>query len=248
MLGYNNLLNEIDYSKNRAAITRIESFVGTDDMLGANSMQNLVKQLSLFIRDPYLCQNIRRPKDGEVAFEPSIIEDHNCFIIIPDEDLRYYRQLTQVLTAQTLNYFKGRPLDSGHTILMALDEASSLGSIDIKEPLQKYRKRKIRIMMLVQSLVDIDITWGHDEKASMMANFKYKVILEASEPNEQEYWARAIGNEIQLTKSRTGDRITETEHKDYIIEPSELANMGDNLLLRYKGGYRILKKKPYYKN
>ncbi len=246
-LSYNNLMNDIDNSGIEEAIKRIDSFAGTDEMLGANAKQTLCKQISLFIRDPYICKNIRRPKPNEIAFEPSLIEDHNCFIMIPDEDLNYYRQLTQVLTAQTLNYFKGRPLDSDHTILMALDEASSLGAIQLKEPLQKYRKHKIRLLVLLQSLADIDITWGRDEKASMMSNFRYKVVLESSEPNEQDYWARAIGNETQISKSQTKNTITESERKDFIIEPSELANMGDNLLLRFKGGYRVLKKNPYYK-
>ncbi len=242
----NNLLNDIDATMNEDAIARINDFVGMDDIALANIKQTLGRMLSIFIRDPYLQKNIRRPNEGEEAFEPAAIETHNCFIMVPDEDLSYYRQLMQVLTAQTLNYFKGRPLDADHTILMALDEAASLGTIDIREPLQKYRKHKIRIMVLVQSIADIDINWGHDEKKSLLANFKYKVCLEASEPDEQEYWARAIGNDVQISKSRTGDSLTESERKDYIIEPSTLADLGDKMLLRYRGGYRILHKRPYY--
>lgn len=240
------LLNDITTLSNEEAESRIEDLLPLEDIILANIKQTLGRKISIFLRDPYLKKNIRRPVDGELAFEPEAIETYNCFINIPDEDLTYYRQLTQVLTSQTLNFFKGRRLNAESTILMALDECASLGTIDIKEPLQKYRKRRIRLLILVQALTDIDINWGSNEKKSLISNFKYRVCLEASEPDEQEYWARMVGNNKNLYKSVTKDTLTISEHKDYIIEPSELENMGNKFLLRYTGGYEILKKKPYY--
>ena len=85
----------------------------------------------------------------------------------------------------------------------------------------------------------------------MMTNFSYKVVLECSEPDEQEYWAKLAGYKTSVTRSQTesrtsGGSTTVTEKKDYATEPATFANLGDDLILFYKGGVRRLHKNFYY--
>ncbi len=249
---WSSLLNEIDKTECQQAISYINGFVGIEEKLSANIRQTLINSILLFATDMKLEKNLRRPSEGEKYIEPSKIEKNNVFLVIPDDELDYYRPLTQLITSQCLDFFKTRDLNAKHQILFCLDEAASLGTIDLLPPLRKFRKRKIRIFCLTQSLADIDLTWGEKERKAMMSNFKYKIVLECSEPAEQKYWADLVGQTVTTSLSATSggenDTNTVSEKKDYIIEPSELANLGHKLVLLYPGGHYKLFKNYYYKN
>ena len=80
-----------------------------------------------------------------------------------------------------------------------------------------------------------------------MSNFRFKVILDSAEPDEQEYWARLIGYDTQINLSQTGNSVTQTEKREYLVEPNEFANLGDKLIVIYPGGYRKLYKNFWFK-
>ncbi len=244
---WSNLLNGIDATKNEKAIKLINGFMGVDDRFNASAKQACEKNISLFATDEEVRASIRRPKDGEIAFEPMQVETHNCFIRIPDEQIEYLAPLTQVLTAQCLDYFKARSTNADHQILMCLDEMASLGFLDILPGLRKYRKRKIRIMCLTQALTDIDLMYSDKVRKAMMVNFKYKVILENSDPDEQEIFARLVGYDNSISLSKTGESTTYSEKREFIMEPSEFANLGNDLILLFPGGYRKLHKNFWFK-
>ena len=250
-LNWRDLLNLIDETEDIQARIYINDFVGAEDRYTGNAKQCCNDAISIFVKDDALKHNIRRPKSNEIAYEPSKVEAFNCFILIKDEELEYYSKLSSILLSQSLEYFQKRSLNANHQILCCLDEAASLGTINILPALRKFRKRKVRLFVLTQALADLDLTWGNSEKKAMMINFKYKVILECSEPEEQIYWTKLIGEELKV---RIGTSTSENNHtnsisetKDYIINPSSLANLGKELILLYPGGYRILYKNFYYK-
>lgn len=251
---WRNLLNLIDKEQNEFASSLLTSFVGVQDTLTANSKQCTDDAISIFYIEESLASNIRRPKQDELAFTPEILETHNVFINIPDTDLEYLKILTQVITSQTLDYFSRRTLDYDHKILLGLDEAASLGNIDLLPALRKFRKRGIRVMVLTQALSDIDLTWGDQKtmtRKALMTNFDYKVILHSGDSEEQKYWADLIGKEIKENYSHTkghSESSTFSDKMDYIIEPSELANLGDDLILLFDGGHERLHKNFYFKN
>lgn len=246
---WRNLLNLIDETENDIASSYLNGFEGVSEQYTANAKQNCDNALSIFVTDLNLKKNVRRPNKGEICFEPSIIETHNCFLVIPDEDLEYFGPLISVITAQILDYFKSRTMDYNHKIALVIDEATSM-SIDLLPCVQKYRKRGVRLICAIQSLSSIDYFWGNNNstyRSSLLANFKYKLLLESAEPTEQKYWADLIGHSIQKNLSITSGKstktsYTESDHKDYIIEPSELANLGKELILLYPGGYKQLYK------
>ncbi len=134
-----------------------------------------------------------------------------------------------------------------------MDEAASLGDIDILPPLRKFRKRHCRIFMLTQSIADLDLTWGEKQRKAMMTNFLYKVILECSEPEEQEYWSNLAGKSWMWHQSSriqhpegyyTYDELQQQENN---IEPYTLSNLGDQLVLLSPDGAQVLDKSFYFK-
>lgn len=105
-------------------------------------------------------------------------------------------------------------------------------------------------MMLTQSMADIDLLYGRNERMAMMNNYRFKVVLGASDTDTQEYFAKLIGRQDikRYSKSRNANRVTYTESdaKEWIIEPEELDRLKKDLVLLHPDGYMKLRKNYYY--
>lgn len=106
-------------------------------------------------------------------------------------------------------------------------------------------------MMLTQSMADIDLIYGHDERMAMMNNYRFKVVLGADDTDTQEYFAKLIGYQ-DTTKHSTSSNANQTTHteseaKEWVIEPADLARLGKKLVLLHPDGHMVLKKNFYYK-
>ncbi|WP_408072254.1 type IV secretory system conjugative DNA transfer family protein [Butyrivibrio sp. JL13D10] len=253
-LDWHQLLNEIDRTGNDDAIRLINGFADPNLPLSytSSAKQNCEDAVALFATDENIKAIIHRGEPGNPSWCPSDMERNNIFIVIDDGDLEEYEQLNCLIANQCLQFIQNRPLSSKTSILFCMDEAASLGNIDILPALRKFRKRHCRIFILTQSLIDLDLTWGEKQRIAMMTNFKYKVILESSEPTEQEYWSKLAGKHWQWvkngrTKNSSGE-ITYSETLSLVnkIEPYTLSNLGNNLVLISPDGVQMLEKDFYF--
>lgn len=251
---YKKLFSAIDDTQNTVAIMYINNFDGVGEQNVSGCKQNCDTAVKLFAVNSKVGGSIRRPEADETAFSPATIEDHNVFVVIPDDMLKVYGPLLHIITAQCLDYFSARPTTQNQNILFCLDEFASLGKLDIVDALRKFRKKHIRIMVLTQSISDIEDVYGSGAHRSMLSNFKYKLILGVGETEAQEYFAKLIGQEEKQKDSITSSgrfgpvtSTTSAPQKDYIIEPSSLDRLGDDLILLYPEGYRRLQKAFYHK-
>lgn len=247
---WQNLFQEIEMTNNYKAIQYIYSFHGTSAQNTAGCKQSCDSVLKLFATNINIKHAIKRPLKGEECFTPQKLETHNVFVVIEDYKLKLYSPLLQIITSQSLEFFSTRSNDANKTILFALDEFASLGKMDITDALRKLRKKHVRIMVLTQSMADIDLIYGRDERMAMLNNFRFKTILSADDTDTQEYFAKLIGykNIQRRSTSRNAKSVTRTinEVKDYIIQPSELAHLDKHLVLLHPGGYIKIKKNFYY--
>ncbi len=254
-LDWHSLLNEIDATGNKEAIRFINGFADPDlpQQYTSSAKQNCEDAIELFATDDGIKDIVHRFSKDAPAWDPAYMESYNIFVIIDDADLEEYEQLNCLIANQCLDFIKKRPLDHTSNILFCMDEAASLGHIDILPPLRKFRKRHCRIFMLTQSISDIDLTWGEQQRKAMMTNFRYKVILECSEPDEQEYWSNLAGKSWQwyqnnITQNADGTKTYgEILTKENNIEPYTLANLGKNLVLISPDGAQILEKGYYFR-
>lgn len=149
-----------------------------------------------------------------------------------------------------MEYFSNRDNNNQHTILMCLDEFASFGHLEITPALRKLRKKHVRIMVLTQSLADIDLIYGRDERMAMLNNFAYKIVLGCSDSDTQEYFSRLIGEKEVYRKavSKNGKQVTntKTEAKEKIVPPAELARLGRHMILLAEGRYYKLTKNYYF--
>lgn len=251
--GYQSLFREIDKSNSPVAAMYISGFVGNSEQNISGCKDNCDDAIRLFAVNRCVGNSIRRPVAGEIAFSPRSIEDHNVFVVIPDERLSVYAPLLRIITAQSLAYFSARPANNQHSILFALDEFVSFGRIDISPALRKLRKKHVRIMLLTQSLADIEEVYGKGAYKVMLDNCSYTVLLKVTEPETAEFFARMIGREYKMRESVTSSNLgsvisrTQSTEKDYIIAPADLAHLGNHLLLLHPGGFMRLEKAFYFK-
>lgn len=250
------LFNEIDEIGNEEAVMYINGFQGANEANTSGCFQQACEAISLFATNKNVINSVRRPGNGETALKPDCIEENNIFVIVQDEKLELYAPLMNIIVSQFMQYISSRVVNKGtsKTILLALDEYASL-HIDsgmILEATRKYRKRLCRLMILTQNLADLVILYGQEVTRGLIGNFDYKVLLGGIGDLESlETFAKLIGyketTKRSVSKSSTGTSRTESEDREFIIEPSELDRLGDKAVLISPEGHFILDKNFYYK-
>ena len=96
-------------------------------------------------------------------------------------------------------------------------------------------------MVLTQSLADLDIIYGKDERKAMLGNFKFTVLLGCKDTETQEYFSKMIGDKRSLVNSDNDIKPKP------IIKPAELAHLGQELFVICDDGSIRLKKNFYFK-
>lgn len=253
------LFRDIDNTENIDAMRYINGFEGANEANTAGCKQSCDDALKLFATNGKIKRSIRRPKKGEKSVEPKKIEHNNIFVVVGEDKLSLYAPLMNILTSQIMQYIGTREVQkSSPAILLFLDEYGSL-KLDkelILDAVRRFRKRRCRIMVLMQNTVDLNLLYGADATRAILSNIKYKVLLGGlGEPESQQYFASLIGYK-DSTKHSTSSNAkqtthTESETKEWVIEPADLDRQGKDTVILIASdepeGYMKLKKNYYFK-
>ena len=235
------LLNDIAKQQNPIANMFISSFAGASEQNTAGCKQAADDALKLFATNEKIKNALRKSASYEQSISPATLETNSVYIYIPDEKLKIYGDLLRIITAQSMEYFSSRPPENKQIILFCLDEFASFGKLQIVESLRKLRKRRIRILVLTQSLADLDMIYGKDERKAMLGNFKFTVILGCKDTETQEYFSKMIGEKRSLL-------ATDPNQKPQpIIKPADLAHLAQDLFVICDDGAIRLRKNFYFK-
>ena len=238
---WRSLLNDIAKQQNLIANMFISSFAGASEQNTAGCKQAADDALKLFATNDKIKNALRKVPSYEKAISPAMLETSSVYIYIPDEKLKIYGDLLRIITAQSMEYFSSRPTENKQTILFCLDEFASFGKLQIVESLRKLRKRRIRILVLTQSLADLDMIYGKDERKAMLSNFKFTVLLGCKDAETQEYFSKMIGEKRSLL-------ATDPNQKPQpIIKPADLAHMEQDIFVNCDDGAIRLRKNFYFK-
>ena len=238
---WRSLLNDIAKQQNPIANMFISSFAGASEQNTAGCKQAADDALKLFATNEKIKNALRKSASYEQSISPATLETSSIYIYIPDEKLKIYGDLLRIITAQSMEYFSSRPPENKQTILFCLDEFASFGKLQIVESLRKLRKRRIRILVLTQSVSDVDMIYGKDERKAMLGNFKFTVILGCKDTETQEYFSKMIGEKRSLL-------ATDPYQKPQpIIKPADLAHLEQDLFVICDDGAIRLKKNFYFK-
>ena len=250
----------IDATGNQDAQMYINSFQGASEQNTAGCKQSCDDALKLFATNAHIKRSVRRPMSAENAVEPRKIEENNLFVVVTEDKLALYSPLLNVISSQIMQYIGTRQITSNSsTILLFLDEFGSL-KIDaelVLDAVRRFRKRKCRLMLLTQNIVDLELIYGKAATRAILSNLRYKELLGGlGEPESQKYFSELIGYTIAQRKSTTSSSNstshTKAESREWLIEPSDLDRQGKDtaLLLAsdFEHGYIRLKKNFYFKN
>lgn len=251
---YQNLLYDIVNIGNADAIRYISSFSGANEKNSAGCKQCMDGHIKLYATNFHMKDALHRPRLNEPCITPDLLKSHSLFFCIPDAKTDLYGSLLGLITAQTFDYCAARPNGENPTILFLLDEFASLriGSSDILNAIRKYRKKNIRIMILTQSLIDLDILYNDKIRDSILNNTKYKVVLGITDPVSQKYFSDIIGQhsvpELSTTISNTNTSTSYSSRKEYIVPPEDFGKLKSDLyVICDNGRFAKYQKNFYYK-
>lgn len=256
---WQDLFRAIDKTENQNAIMYINGFSGASEQNTSGCKQSCDDALKLFATNHNVKNSIRRPKEGESSLEPKRLETNNIFVIVGEDKLNLYAPLLNILTSQIMQYIGTRQVTpESPTILISLDEYPSL-KLDaelILDAVRRFRKRKCRLILLMQNTVDMDILYRNNTTRAILANLKYKVLLGGlGEPSSMQYMAELIGykdtKKRSISKNSRTSTMTDSWERRYRIEPADLDRQGKDtaILITYEApeGYIKLKKNYYFK-
>lgn len=188
------------------------------------------------------------------------LRNFNIFIRIPEERIEQWSAPMRLMLTQLFTYL-GRRSDKSISnneppVLLLLDEVARFGKIEgLSNALCTLRSKNVNILLALQSLAQLDMYYGVNERRIICENCCYKLILQAGDPETQKVLSDLIGvHKTRLhSKGRTtdpADKITSYNYNKseaYLkrVFPHELATLEDAILLSPHGFEQLEKIRVY---
>ena len=244
---YVSFFENLDNIKNPEGLKYITQFLDMNEKSIAGCKQSADKAVEVFTSPRLKNALVDLDKECE-CLAPESIETHSIFLRIPDREKEQYAPLVSLVVNQMLQYLSARPEKYKKRLLIMIDEFASFKTIDISEPLQKLRKRNVRIMILLQSLAQLDRNYGVPARREMMDNFDINVVCKVTEIDSQEYFSKKGGTITSTKKTRNsqgGVSVSEVTMPAYEI--NDFAKLKNKLIAFVNGESFKIKKAFYFK-
>lgn len=260
------LVKVVSQSSNPKAELCAASLVDIDNKVLTGIAAEIYRVITQLVTDDDIVRGFTCTEGKEIIY-PADLQDKNgadVYIKIPPYLLEQWKNLLTLMVNQFIRFFERREesLDN-RPILFLLDEFPTLGKIPaVNTALATLRSKKITICIIIQSLAQLDMIYGHDARKVIADNCDFKAILSATDADTQEYFSKLIGTYEKVRRSHSqsyddylgapsgrGEQ-TSRDEKCVIIKPEEFAALQDELILLYRfpKNFCRVKKQPYYLN
>lgn len=235
----------------------INSFVSADTKLLASIYSTLSNEIILFATDEDIMRALSK---GDDYISINDLENYtDVFIQISEDKLEQWKSLLNLIVSQFLKSFEKRADKADKKILFMIDEFARLGKIEnITNGLATLRSKGIQIMLILQSLAQLDMIYGKDTRKVIADNCNYKIVLNASDIDTQEYFSKLVGTVEKVKKSSSVNKndfsvtsnkgTSKTTEEKRIIKPEEFAYLEKPVVFTPKGFFRPNKVKWYEDN
>lgn len=250
----NELISLLQGSQVQEVKLFISQFIGADTKQLASIYSTLTNEIILFATDKDI---MRALSQGGNRIAPHDLEvETDIFIKLSEDKLEQWKPLLNLMVSQFLKSFEKRQDKTDKKILFMIDEFPRLGKVkSITNGLSTLRSKGIQIMLIMQSLAQLDVIYGKDSRKVITDNCNYKIILNASDVDTQEYFSKLVGtvdiekksssiNSKSLEFDKNRGVSTSTEEKR-IIKPEEFAYLENPVVFTPKGFFRPQKVKWY---
>jgi type IV secretion system protein VirD4 len=157
------------------------------------------------------------------------------YLKVSEHLLEQYRELWTVIISQLLRFLSKRNEYKQPPILIMLDEMPRLSEIKgLTSALSTLRSRNVHIMCIIQSMAQLDMIYGKDQRKVIADNCSFKFVLSASDPETQKYFSDLAGQKTSYSKSYGGGGRSESEQGTPLILPADWAHLDKPILLSMK--------------
>lgn len=250
-------IQEIMSSGDRECMAFVAQYAEMKTETLGSIWSTMMNKLLVFGLDP----NIKRALTKPHCISPETLEEgFNTFIVLSEDKLDQWKSLLTLMVNQHLTAWERRPISKDTTpILMILDECPRLGKLKLSSALATLRGRKIQIMPIIQSVAQLDMIYGKDERKVITDNCPYKVILGASDSETQAWLSQLVGtyDKTMTSHSRNqqdmnflgGSGVSVSQQERKIIKPEEFGRLPfspDAILINPISGFCRVRKAKYW--
>lgn len=227
-----------------------------------------ISSLAVFATDPMVLDALSVDRIHELLDWQEIFtaqEPTDVILVIPESRIEQWRPMVLLMINQLIKSLEQRKERTYHLeselppVLILLDEFTRIGKISaIKSGLATLRSRGVTFALFIQSLADLNATYGKEDAISIIGNCPYKAILGVTDAECQNYFSRLAGSCDSVQKSvsmnhsgysgeAAGYSRTMSEVRKPVIRPEEFLTMKDVVLFTPYGNYRV-NKIMFYEN
>ena len=227
------LIEEISSSGNKAAIMYINQFrkieCPEDNKMLTGISAELSNRVMAFATDNRIRASFT--EDGDMM-KWEDLEDHNIFMQIPEDKLGQWDGAITMMLTQLIRTLERRPDKySGEEelppVLLLLDEFPRLGKMDvIQNAVSTLRSKGVTICLVVQSIAQLDKTYGRDSRKIVVENCPYKAILNVTDPEDQKIFSDMMGS-IDVCKKGVNDSSSLNRGKNHGSSLNETLSVSD---------------------
>ena len=225
-----------------------------------------ISELVTLAVDPYVIQAFTTDPTCELLQWSDFLTDEHPYDVIlqiPEDKLDQWEPLITLMLNQLTKTLERRADKHSsdvcglQPVLIMLDEFPRLGTCHaIKNGLATLRSRGITIAIFIQNIAQLDERYGMEGRRNILGNCAYKLLLDITEPDDQEYFSRLLGT-IPIARrsysvSLDGQGVTRNssvtirEEREFIVQPHELGQLGDKAVFITPTGFYWVWKEPYY--
>lgn len=153
-----------------------------------------------------------------------------------------------MIYTQLIRYLERRPekysAEGSRNIqtLLLMDEFARFGKLEIiTAAMATLRSKCVNICLIIQSIAQLDKIYGERDRRIICDNAQYKVVLNANDPDTQQYFANLIGTRIfrkysmsefqNESREPTGYSSQVSESRELLIQPYEFATLKKAVVL-----------------
>jgi type IV secretion system protein VirD4 len=256
------LIKIISDSANDKAALCTKSFDGMDGKVLAGIFAEISRGIIALVTDDDIVSALSYEESKEIISPLDLENGSDVYIRIPEYLLRQWKNLLTLMVNQFISFFERRKESpDNRPILFLLDEFPRLGKIPaMTDALATLRSKKITICIIIQSLAQLKMIYGHDAQEVIADTCAFKAILGATDANTQEYFSKLVGTYEKIRNSHsqnfdpylgapTGHGTqTSQDYEKRIIKPEEFATLQNQLILLYPLPHNFcrVQKQPYY--
>ena len=254
----NDLLKEVLADAGEGSIARecVGKFAGQEQQDSLHDIDNTMRQnLTLFGKE-----SLQWAFDGnpEKASPLDLNDGKSLFISLPQKMIKTYGAYIRLIMSQLMDFLTSRPEDS-KPILFILDELPTYGKItELLDALSTLRSRNVSIWCIVQSISQLESTYGKEDAKTIQNDSQIKVILNCDDMDSAKPIAEMCGKFIEnhSTQNFSGEMFQKAsgssqskEEKD-IIRPADLMTLKNKneLVMILDGTYLRIKKVKYWED